>query len=81
MRATNDGFEIAEKDLQIRGFGEVLGRQQTGYRKFKIARLDRDHYLLPTVNQTANQLINKDRKTSEIITKRWLGETEHFIIS
>lgn len=81
MRATNDGFEIAEKDLQIRGFGEVLGRQQTGYRKFKVARLDRDHYLLHKVNQTANQLITKDRKTSEIITKRWLGETEHFIIS
>ena len=81
MRATNDGFEIAEKDLQIRGFGEVLGRQQTGYRKFKVARLDRDHYLLHKVNQAANQLITNDRKTSEIITKRWLGETEHFIIS
>ncbi len=81
MRATNNGFEIAEKDLQIRGFGELLGKQQTGYRKFKIARLDRDHNLLPQVKQTANMLIKQDITTSKIITKRWLGDNEHFIIS
>lgn len=81
MRATNDGFEIAEKDLQIRGFGEVLGRQQTGYRKFKVARLDRDYALLPKVNQTADRLINKDKEVSKVISKRWLGDNEHLIIS
>lgn len=81
MRATNNGFEIAEKDLQIRGFGELLGKQQTGYHKFKIARLDRDSDLLAKVKQTANFLVNKDLITSKIISKRWLGENEHFIIS
>lgn len=81
MRTTNDGFKIAEKDLQLRGFGEVLGRQQTGYRKFKIARLDRDQALIAKANQTAEQLIKQNREASEIISKRWLGETEHLIIS
>lgn len=81
MRATDNGFEIAEKDLQIRGFGELLGKQQTGYHKFKIARLERDSSLLPKVKIAANSLINKDIITSKIITRRWLGENEHFIIS
>ncbi len=81
MRATNNGFEIAEKDLQIRGFGELLGKQQTGYHKFKIARLDRDSDLLAKVKQVANTLIKQDLTTSKLITKRWLGENEHFIIS
>jgi len=81
MRATDNGFEIAEKDLQIRGFGEILGKQQTGYHKFKIARLERDNALLPKVKEAANFLSNKDIETSKMITKRWLGENEHLIIS
>ncbi|MFC3908515.1 ATP-dependent DNA helicase RecG [Legionella dresdenensis] len=79
MRATTDGFVIAEKDLQLRGAGEVLGTRQTGYRQFKIANLQRDGYLLPAVGVTAKQLVQDDPVLAQTIAKRWLGEFEQFL--
>ena len=79
MRATNDGFLIAEKDLELRGAGEVLGTRQTGYRQYKVANLQRDHELLKLIAETANQLIIKEPVTAQLIAKRWLGNFEQFL--
>jgi ATP-dependent DNA helicase RecG len=77
MRETTDGFKIAEKDLQIRGPGEVLGTRQTGEMQFKIADLQRDADLLEQVHSLAIQ-INKNPSLSELITYRWLGSSEQY---
>ncbi|MGQ3888056.1 ATP-dependent DNA helicase RecG [Legionella sp. CNM-1927-20] len=81
MRATSDGFIIAEKDLQLRGAGEFLGTKQTGYRQFKIANLPRDSALLPSVAHCSNELIDKAPETAKLIAKRWLGQFEQFLQS
>lgn len=79
MRATTDGFVIAEKDLQLRGSGEILGTKQTGYRQFKIANLQRDQQLLPAVAALAKDLVLRDPDLAHTIAKRWLGEFEQFL--
>lgn len=79
MRATEDGFIIAEKDLQLRGAGDVLGTRQTGYRQYKIANLQRDHALLTKTTEVAHTLLRKAPHTARIIAKRWLGEFEQFL--
>lgn len=79
MRDTNDGFIIAEKDLQLRGAGEVLGTRQTGYREFKVANLERDEAFLPLVKAMAAKLINNSPEVARIIAKQWLGEFEQFL--
>jgi ATP-dependent DNA helicase RecG len=79
MRATNDGFIIAEKDLELRGAGEVLGTQQTGYKPFKIASLPRDQVLLEQLPSIATQLLRDSPETARRITQRWLGEFEQFL--
>jgi len=58
MRETNDGFRIAEIDLEIRGPGEVLGTRQTGDIEFKLADLQRDLHLLPDARSLAEKIIN-----------------------
>lgn len=79
IRDTCDGFIIAEKDLALRGAGEILGVRQTGYRPFKIAALPRDHALLPKLNPMAQQLLAEQPELAETITKRWHGEFEHYL--
>ncbi|RUQ81573.1 ATP-dependent DNA helicase RecG [Legionella septentrionalis] len=79
MRSTCDGFLIAEKDLQLRGAGEVLGTRQTGYHQFKIANLQRDHALLPLLSPIANELIHTQPALARHIAKRWLGNFEIFL--
>lgn len=81
MRATEDGFLIAEKDLQLRGAGEVLGTRQTGYRSYKIAHLPRDRDLLIPIADVASQLLKDDPITAHMIAKRWLGDFEQYIHS
>ena len=72
MRDTNDGFKIAEKDLEIRGAGEVLGTRQTGETLFRFADLLRDSHLLPLVQKNANIIISDYPEFIEPITDRWL---------
>lgn len=79
MRATTNGFIIAEKDLKLRGAGEILGRRQTGYRLFKIANLGRDQGLLPLVITTAKELASHSPEIASRIAKRWLGPVEQFL--
>lgn len=79
MRATADGFVIAEKDLQLRGAGEILGTKQTGYRTYKVANLQRDKQLLPLIAKMAKELVEHAPDTAHMIAKRWLGEFEQFL--
>ncbi|MCL9682777.1 ATP-dependent DNA helicase RecG [Legionella maioricensis] len=79
MRSTNDGFIISEKDLELRGAGELLGTRQTGYRQFKLANLQRDKALLTLLPPFARQLVQEAPETARIITQRWLGNFEQFL--
>ncbi|MDP3267758.1 MAG: ATP-dependent DNA helicase RecG [Legionella sp.] len=79
MRTTNDGFIISEKDLELRGAGEILGTRQTGYRQFKLADLVRDKALLPWLTPVAQQLVQESPDIAKSITQRWLGNFEQFL--
>ncbi|MBN6076599.1 ATP-dependent DNA helicase RecG [Aggregatibacter actinomycetemcomitans] len=76
MRDTQDGFVISEKDLEIRGPGEVLGTKQTGITEFKVANLMRDRKMLPTVQFYAKQLIEKYPQMADLLIRRWLNNRE-----
>ena len=78
MRTTNDGFVIAEKDLELRGPGEVLGTRQAGIPDFRIANLKRDSYLLSKIQRIATQLIERNPKNVELLIKRWLGKKHEY---
>jgi ATP-dependent DNA helicase RecG len=78
MRSTNDGFKIAEKDLELRGPGEVLGTRQTGLVQFKIADVMRDRMLLPQVNRAARQLLEQSPEQADALIRRWLGQREEY---
>ncbi|UTW03269.1 ATP-dependent DNA helicase RecG [Amphritea atlantica] len=79
MRETTDGFRIAEKDLELRGPGEVLGTRQTGMMSFKVADLQRDADLLTRVKQVASQVAS-DPQLSDAIIQRWLGRDEQYAV-
>ena len=76
LRDSNDGFVIAQRDLEIRGPGELLGTRQTGVLQFKIADLNRDAELLPQAQQLAGQLWQHNRSASLQLIKRWLANKE-----
>ncbi|MBN6062717.1 ATP-dependent DNA helicase RecG [Aggregatibacter actinomycetemcomitans] len=76
MRDTQDGFVISEKDLEIRGPGEVLGTKQTGITEFKVANLMRDRKMLPTVQFYAKQLVEKHPQMADLLIRRWLNNRE-----
>lgn len=73
LRESSDGFEIARKDLQLRGPGEVLGTRQTGDMQFRIASPADDENLLPAAQQTADLILNRYPKHVRPLIKRWLG--------
>jgi len=78
LRESNDGFVIAQKDLEIRGPGELLGTKQTGLADLKIADLLRDAHLIPEVQQHAYLIWKKHPQSAQAIIQRWMGEREHF---
>jgi len=78
LRETNDGFLIAEKDLELRGPGEVLGTRQTGMAEFRIVDLYRDRKLLPKVSQLAARLLTHSPEQVTRIIERWMGNREAF---
>jgi len=78
LRESNDGFVIAQKDLEIRGPGELLGTKQTGLADLKIADLLRDAHLIPEVQQHAYLIWKKYPQNAQAIIARWMGEREHF---
>ncbi len=73
MRQTNDGFVIAEKDLQLRGPGEVLGTRQTGLQQLKIADLTRDHELLDDAIELASAVQDAGAGVAQRLIRRWIG--------
>ncbi|OLI95335.1 ATP-dependent DNA helicase RecG [Xanthomonas oryzae] len=73
MRQTNDGFVIAEKDLELRGPGELLGTRQTGLASFRIADLARDAGLLPRVQVLAERLLEEVPEIADRVVARWIG--------
>ncbi len=73
MRNTNDGFVIAEKDLSLRGAGEVLGTRQTGAADFRIADLSRDADLLGVVTVLADGVLDSPAGVAALI-RRWIGD-------
>jgi ATP-dependent DNA helicase RecG len=77
LRQSNDGFVIAEKDLQLRGPGEVLGTRQAGAIGLKIANLIRDSHLLPEV-QKAAQNYGANQQESKGLVARWIGNNQDF---
>lgn len=76
LRDSQDGFVISEKDLEIRGPGEVLGTKQTGIADFKVANLMRDRKMIPTVQHYARELLEKYPDIAENLIKRWLNNRE-----
>lgn len=73
MRETNDGFEIARRDLEIRGPGEVLGTRQTGEMQFRIADLLRDQDMVPDVQELADRLLVEHPDAVAPLMHRWIG--------
>lgn len=78
LRESNDGFVIAEKDLEIRGPGELLGTRQTGLAELKIADLIRDAYLISDIQQKAYLMARQHPIQSQALIQRWLGNKERF---
>ena len=74
MRETNDGFEIAQRDLEIRGPGEVLGTRQTGEMQFRVADLLRDQELVPRVQGLAERLLADHPDCVAPLIRRWVGD-------
>jgi ATP-dependent DNA helicase RecG len=78
LRETNDGFEIARRDMELRGPGEVLGTRQTGEMQFHIADLLRDEALLAVVESAAGQLLELAPGHVSPLIRRWLGEAVNY---
>ena len=79
IRATQDGFEIAEKDLELRGAGEVLGTRQTGEMSFRIADLVRDRDWFPEAEALAQLLQRPEyREQREQLLRNWIGARQDY---
>ena len=78
MRESNDGFYIAEKDLELRGPGQVLGTAQTGLMEFRIADLVRDAAMLDDVKDAADHVLGHHPQVVDSLVRRWLGENIHY---
>jgi len=73
MEATNDGFQIAEKDLELRGAGDIYGIRQSGLMDLKIANPIRDSNLLLDAQEEALELGRNDKDFAKTLVKRWIG--------
>ena len=76
MRETNDGFEVARRDLELRGPGELLGTRQTGMLMMKVAELRRDADLLPKVQLAAERMMREYSSNILPLLRRWFGDGE-----
>jgi ATP-dependent DNA helicase RecG len=72
MRETSDGFEIARRDLELRGAGELLGTRQTGNTQFRIADIVRDADLLPAVEEAAGLMLRQNPLGANELINRWV---------
>jgi len=79
MRETTDGFEIARRDLQIRGPGEFLGARQSGEAMLRFADLNTDAWLVDYAQEAAELMLARFPEAVEAHLLRWLGGREHFL--
>ena len=78
LRDTNDGFIVAQKDLELRGPGELMGTRQTGLPDYRIADLIRDADLMPEVQKTAESISKESEDRAAAIVRRWLGDASRY---
>ncbi len=78
MRESHDGFVIAEKDLEMRGPGEILGTKQSGLMRFRVADIIRDKSMLNDVQQVAKTLSENHPDVIPAIIQRWLSHADRF---
>jgi ATP-dependent DNA helicase RecG len=78
MRETGDGFRIAEKDLELRGPGEILGRRQAGVIGFKLADPVRDQHLIAPLQKLADEYLEKHAELAALLVRRWVGDVERY---
>ena len=78
LRESNDGFVIAEKDLEIRGPGELLGTKQTGDLGFRVAKLERDDHLLNQAHYVAQQILTHYPDHVDALLQRWLPHAPRY---
>ena len=78
LRDTNDGFLVAQRDLELRGPGELLGTRQTGLPQYRIADLARDAELMPKVQVAAESIRRNANTLSDEIVRRWLGDAGRY---
>ena len=79
MAETNDGFEIARRDLEIRGPGEFLGARQSGALLLRFADLGTDTHLLEWARQAAADMLNRFPEAAERHVGRWLGTRAEYL--
>ena len=78
MRESNDGFRIAEKDLELRGPGDVVGTRQTGQLSFRVADLVRDADVLPNISGAADWLLEHAPEAADALVERWIGHAVEY---
>ena len=78
LRDTNDGFVVAQRDLELRGPGELLGTRQTGLPDYRIANLVRDAELMPKVQLVAERITRDAPAKAAAIIRRWLGDAGRY---
>jgi len=78
LRDTNDGFVIAQRDLELRGPGELLGTRQTGLPQFRVANLLEDNDLLAVMSDAADNFMNQVPNNSDALIARWFGQKLDF---
>jgi ATP-dependent DNA helicase RecG len=78
LRDTNDGFVVAQRDLELRGPGELLGTRQTGLPDYRVANIVRDASLMPQVQMTAEELRRSSASRAAAIVRRWLGDAGRY---
>ncbi len=79
LRDTNCGFEIAERDLELRGAGELMGTRQTGQMQFKIADLQRDKALIETIQEAGALMMRDCPEKIPALLERWLGKSREYM--
>jgi ATP-dependent DNA helicase RecG len=78
MRSTGDGFVIAQKDLELRGPGEVLGRRQTGLVGLRVADPMRDAARIPPLTRLADQWLDTQPQLARELIRRWVGDVDRY---